>query len=184
MKKLNIVLITFISVFIFSCNSEPEVIKSFSCGAEAVSGDKSFFLCEEDSSATFRNPGKNSQDKTVSLTGEASLKLEGKKMYGFAYELKKCLPGQVYRVSCWKKGDAKKTFLVVDSKKGKKKLIYHKVKKVVSKKEGWEKIEKSFQIPKDITESDIVKVYVWNPGKKKVYIDDLKIEQLTKMPGK
>ena len=40
----------------------------------------------------------------------------------------------------------------------------------------WSKISYSYKIPKAAQQGDLIKVYVYNPGKNIIYIDDLKIE--------
>ena len=40
----------------------------------------------------------------------------------------------------------------------------------------WNLIKTSFNIPDNIQTLKLVKIYVWNPGKEPVYIDDIDIE--------
>ncbi len=43
-------------------------------------------------------------------------------------------------------------------------------------KDKWGKVFLTFYIPESFTTEDILKTYVWNPGKESYYIDDFKIE--------
>ncbi len=43
-------------------------------------------------------------------------------------------------------------------------------------KEKWSSVIKSITIPEDMSDQDIVKVYTWNPGLEKLYIDDYVIK--------
>jgi hypothetical protein len=42
-------------------------------------------------------------------------------------------------------------------------------------KNHWDKIDFSFKIPTDIQDYELIKLYVWNPGKEPVFIDDIDI---------
>ena len=40
----------------------------------------------------------------------------------------------------------------------------------------WHKTEYNFYLPKMKKDGDLVKLYIWNPGKRKFYVDDVKVE--------
>jgi hypothetical protein len=39
----------------------------------------------------------------------------------------------------------------------------------------WYHIGFTFRIPEDVMEHRLIKLYVWNPGKEPVYVDDIRI---------
>lgn len=39
----------------------------------------------------------------------------------------------------------------------------------------WGKVFLNFTMPDDISDDDILKIYVWNPGRNTVYLDDFEI---------
>ena len=43
----------------------------------------------------------------------------------------------------------------------------------------WNRVTLSTPVPKSISPQDIVKVYIWNPGKQVFYLDDFKVEMVT-----
>jgi len=41
---------------------------------------------------------------------------------------------------------------------------------------GWSEVLHTIDLPTDVADDDILSIYVWNPGKKEVYVDDFEVE--------
>ncbi|MBI9066760.1 MAG: hypothetical protein JEZ09_05665 [Salinivirgaceae bacterium] len=50
------------------------------------------------------------------------------------------------------------------------------IKDLCSLENEWKKIEYNFKIPRDKKNADLIKIYIYNPTKKEIYVDDLRID--------
>lgn len=73
-------------------------------------------------------------------------------------------------------GNAKANLVIsFESDKGQKDWTAARLENFIQKPNSWGEAFLTKKIPDDVSPGDIVKIYVWNSGKKKVYIDDLKV---------
>jgi len=146
-------------------------LNSFSFSMDTVSPDNSWFLAGSEKMAT---DGKRSREQAHS--GSFSARLGANDVYGLPYQLRDVEAGQEYRVSVWRKGDNKNTFLVAAAEKTSQ-LYIQTAEIAESGVDGWNLISLVVTVPRGLS-SPLIKIYVWNNSGKEVYFDDLGISRL------
>ncbi|MBA2611396.1 MAG: DUF2142 domain-containing protein [Bacteroidetes bacterium] len=107
-------------------------------------------------------------------SGSHSILLSPLSPYGFSYQLKNIKAGDMVEMQGWQKGLS--GFLAVSSKgKNCKDFFAADKNTVVTDKNGWSKIHCLFTITENCDSTETV-IFAWNPGKTKVYFDDIKFK--------
>ena len=148
------------------------------------------FLCDADSLTTIKGKayfvadtfhlqnGKNVSQE-ASLSGHSSVKLAKDYRYGMTWRTDQMNPGEVYRVSVWKKGKGGKIVVSANTDK----VFYRALFNVIKvNKEGWEKIEADVTLPPHLDPGKKVTFYLLNELEEPVYFDDFEVRKLSHFP--
>lgn len=138
---------------------------------DSLSQDKQWILAGNE-----RMPADGKLSASVAHSGQQAYRLSGKDIYGLPYQLKNIEPGQQYRISVWRKGDAENTFLVAAAENTSQ-LYLQSATCTEGKPDQWNRIQLDLTIPENLT-TPLIKIYVWNNSGKEVYFDDLSISRL------
>ncbi|MEM9921621.1 MAG: CotH kinase family protein [Bacteroidota bacterium] len=143
------------------------------CNAELVS-DSSEFLQD---GFVFNAGEKQSKDRAFS--GQFSCKVDSGQglQFGFGYDFGPYEAGDLYRATVWRyQEQGSREGYLVASAEGEG-GFYFSENLASEVKNGWEKIQLSFQLPLT-KEVENVKVYVYTSGRQTTYFDDLTIEKI------
>jgi uncharacterized membrane protein len=143
----------------------------FTCGAEEVNENGLF----KTSNPEINLEGVSSKNDRISHSGRSSILLSEKNPYGFTCKFKNLSYGDLIEVSGWQKGEGAQ---MIVSGKGKNcgDFYYTNWDLKYKDNKGWSRMEYAFTMNQKCTAGDSTEVgfFVWNPGKTKTYIDDLK----------
>lgn len=160
------------SIFLSCTNglqkTENETEEYFHCSAEKIDSAKMQFTEENGEKLFFSNVESRTND--FAFSGNFSCKLTSASPYGFTTELNNINPDDYLKVTVWRKSESGHGVIAIDGGEG----FYFADKKIIDKKNGWEKITAEFFVPPHFN-SNKIKIYVWNNGNGVVYFDDLKI---------
>ncbi|MDP2424471.1 MAG: hypothetical protein Q8M23_09005, partial [Bacteroidales bacterium] len=145
------------------------------CNYEVLTDNGEFFY-STDKEFLLSGVGKRSDEHARS--GIYSMMLYKQEQFG-SDMLLKVEPGEGFRLSVWKY-PARATGGVALT--APLEANYYNFSQVVSAEDeiGWGKVELEVKIPDTL--SGLMKIYLWNPGKEKVYFDDLTIEKIAHKP--
>jgi hypothetical protein len=156
---------------IFTTSLSVESLSTFCFTMDSLSPDRTFFIASGE-----KIDAGQTQSTEYSHSGKFSSKLSGDQPYGLPYQLRNLKSGQVYRVSVWRRGDTKNTFLVAAAENTDE-LYLQTAEPVESGKDKWTQIRMEFTVPEKIN-GKYIKIYVWNNSGKDVYFDDLTISRI------
>jgi uncharacterized membrane protein len=143
----------------------------FTCDAEKVNAAGRFIT----SDSTITLDGVSSKNDSVAKNGKSSVLLSEKSPYSFIYKFKNLNYGDLIEVSASQKGTGAQ---MIFSGKGNKcgEFYYPYLDIKYKEKNGWTKMHYVFTMNLNCQLGDSVQVtfFMWNPGKTKTYIDDLK----------
>ena len=119
-----------------------------------------------------------------SFPGECSIKIDSTIIYGptFSTTLANidCKKAKKIKVSLdvFAPNDFSKVILVLSLENKENEIIQWSGSKFeyYLEKDNWSKVFLTVYIPESFTFEDMIKTYVWNPGKESFYVDDFKIE--------
>jgi hypothetical protein len=174
-KMKKILLFTVLSVILFSsCNSGSEA--EFTNDLEKVS----------DSAKTAVNAkfwsGPEPVVKGIAHSGVFSSKLDSSNIYSFGFKSDfatalKNTPNRVY-VKLWVyslQPNPDATVVAAISNNGKEKFWKNSALLGVRKVNEWTQVRVIFDFPSDLDLKDVLSIFVWNPNKRELYIDDFDI---------
>jgi len=143
----------------------------FECGAEQLN-EKGFFITSHPK-ITLESLG--AKNDSVARTGKSSVLLYEKTPYSFTYRFKDLHRGDLIEVTAWQKGTGAQ--MVVNGKGKFCGEFYFPFQNIAHRgKDGWDKMHYAFTINLNCGPADSVEAgfFMWNTGKNKTYIDDLK----------
>lgn len=146
--------------------------ESFFCDCENIIQykDRTHFITDDE----YFGKG-NQRNDSISFNGKYSVEVTKAQPYGLDFKYENLLGNETIKVTVWRKnGDSKKKngviVLAVDG------AFWESGNKVIETgRDGWEKIEKIFDIPVKAKHKPL-KMLVWNNGKTPIYFDDLRME--------
>jgi hypothetical protein len=106
-------------------------------------------------------------------SGNASALLSPASPFCFTYTFKNLHKGDLVEAAAWQKGEG--GLLVVSAKQpGCKEFYFASGLKSYRDKNGWQRIRNMCELTLDCDSAEVA-FYAWNPGKGKVYLDDIKL---------
>ena len=120
--------------------------------------------------------GGNLHSKQNVRSGQKAIQLNHKAKYGLTTQFWNLNPGDTILVSVWRYPSHANTGIVIDSDY--QNILYdYNDKRVVGKSDdGWEQLQSEIIIP-DYHGQERFSIYIWNPGGKNVWWDDLVINR-------
>ncbi len=141
---------------------------TFTCDAETTNPEGQFIT----SNANIFLPGGNMRTDSISHSGNFSLLLSEQAPYGFTYKFNDLHAGDLLEISLWQKGPA--AVLVIASDGNACEKIYFSANTVFYyDAKGWGRLYNKFLMTQKCKNVKLA-FYAWNPGKEKIYVDDLK----------
>ena len=109
---------------------------------------------------------------SIARSGKSSILLSEQSPYGLTFKFSNLNYGDVVEASVWEKGQGAQ--LVIAGKEGSCEKFYQQNGDVYYyDKKGWKRLYMKFLMTEKCANSTF-QFYVWNPGKTKIYLDDLK----------
>ncbi len=140
------------------------------CNLEQLDSNKTSFV---DSTRKYLFEKGNLQSSENPYSGKYSIKLTKDLPYGLDIRLK-LIQNTFFKITVWRKSQSKNGVIVACSNDP---TFYKNSTNVIeSKSNGWELVELTFDISKDIPDNEI-HIYVWNNGNDVVYFDDIHIQE-------
>lgn len=170
MQKTSLLFFLLLLIFTSCKNSalNDNVKTTFYCNTEVLTKDNGKLCDMQNENITFA--GKKLLSNEEAFSGKTSLKLNQKQNYAFSIKLP-TVKNKTYKASVWYKGNVEYVSIIVQGNK-----FYKKSNTIINEKDGWKQILLKFIIPLNYNNNDTIKVYVWNNQKKKVFVDDFKLE--------
>lgn len=118
----------------------------------------------------------------IAHTGNYASKLDSTAVYSFGFQslfenVLKNIPKKI-NVTMWiyaPQANPKATLVVDINSNGKSKYWRNSALNGVTDAKEWKKMSATFDLPSNLDIKDELKIYVWNPDKQELYIDDLDI---------
>ncbi len=145
--------------------------------SDTTSNRLEYIINKQDTVATFEKPRLNFITDEKKFAGPLSLKLANNNPYGFILKIYKGLANEKFIVSY--RGLGYGGLLVVQEfPKG----YYYQSGKTYDHRDslGWKFHEVQFILPNNISDSNELRVYVWNPDEEVIYIDDFSLTYFEK----
>ena len=148
--------------------TQRKIKKSYYCDAETIDNNKEFFINLSDSSLFLYG---STQSNEHSYNGKYSSKLHEQSPFGMTFYLNDLKLGESIDVSVWRKTDSiTNSNLVISSEE------YYNIAYQTEEKDsnGWEQLSAKVFISEKLNNQNL-SIYLYNPDKKPVYFDDLRI---------
>jgi hypothetical protein len=145
--------------------------KIYSCNAEFLSDDKTFFFNGKDS--TFFQNG-NTRSDEFAHNGQYSSKIYKNSPFGMTIRIGGLKNGESFAISVWRKKFGTKSGGIISSSDSPNAYYNSDYTVVETDKNGWEKILMKFFIPAELSNQELG-IYVYNPNPEPAYFDDLEI---------
>lgn len=163
-----------VAVIVAACNQPESSVDDgqLLCDAENTLAEngKTFFTF-----GTHRFEGGSLQSTDFAHSGKWSMRLDADHQYGMGYDLP-VAPEERYQITAWRrKQEGKPALLVVDG--GRDVRFYRTTDEPVKTEGEWEQLLLEVQVPPHF-DVEKLRVFLWNPGKEEVYLDDLRIVPL------
>jgi len=176
--KINLLIIVFIFSFLVHSISvitlykrfyvpEHDYETSFYCGAEEAAENNLL----KTSDPHIQVDGFYNRTAAFAHSGTSSLKLSENSPYGFSYHFKNLSKGDLVEITAWQLGEGA-NLVVSGSGKKCKDFYYTNTPTIHRKSSEWNLVHWSFTVVTDCDSSQAT-FFIWHPGKKPVYIDDL-----------
>jgi hypothetical protein len=149
---------------------ELAISSSIRCNCETTAENNEYFL--SDNSSAYFICG-NQQSNEEALSGSYSIKLDKEKPYGLLSKYPKVKAGDRYSVSIWRKSSEDKAGIVLSVEPGNNFYRFNN-KSIKINSSGWNKIVSDIVVP-DNCDGLELSIYVWNPGDRIAWFDDLEI---------
>jgi hypothetical protein len=169
-----------ILLIISACQRLPElaVNESLVCDLETISEDKKDFI-----PSTHPNKRISSADRISTVqarSGEHSIMLKKDREFGLTCFIKDSNADEYYEAIIWRKGEDNTGSLAVSDEHN---LLFNKSENIPDSIDpnGWERLRLAFHVPPRL-KNVALKFYVWNPGDKAAYFDDLSISRKNPEP--
>lgn len=148
------------------------LIEEISCDLEKTSDDNKSFV----TSGKHMIDGVACWNTEKAKSGSHSVKVFDNQQYALTMVFEEVHRGEYFRVSVWRNGQDSIGRIVASDETAK---IFFRDNEVGSsvKENDWQLLSLDFVIPPDM-DGKKLKIFVWNPDKKSVYFDDLKIEYM------
>jgi hypothetical protein len=162
------------SVYLGSKYTSEEV---YSCDADTLVNDgnsKNFVFKRY---LTVLSGNGQSQSSDVAHSGKYSVLLTPENPFGLNIEIHNIQKGDRFKVAVWRYGSTKGC-LVASDETGHN-LYLNTDKSIKEDPANWELLNLNFAVNSKLP-GDKIKIYVWNPGKEKVYFDDIKVIRYSK----
>ncbi len=164
-----LVLLLFLMLTLVQCSSDSRSGKygSYSDNLEAITEIDGSITGRD---ADFRIGNVAQLVRDTSKSGKNSLRLDPKHPYGLNYKIPNVNKDESVDISVWYSGPGK---LVLVASHKDAKYFYRKSGVDVPANDEWRELQLSVSIPPSMNREDL-NIYVWNPGKDPVYVDDFK----------
>ena len=146
------------------------LIKTWTCGAETVI-DKGTDKVFENSGDKFLNG--EVQTREHARTGVFGIRLDENSSYGMTFFLPELLPGDMIRISAWRKinGNTAGTLTIQSDRSG----MMISANTSIAEEDGWELINGMVFIEENYVANDL-KCFLFNPSSGPVFFDDFVVE--------
>jgi len=118
--------------------------------------------------------GGQQQSTDFALDGKHSMKLTKEYPFGFGFDYEYLVGNEEVTAWCWRYAEGKwahhgKIIASIDGK------LWKATEEAVHRNDdGWEKIEFTFDVPKNC-QNEVLHLYCWNPSGKPIYFDDFHV---------
>jgi hypothetical protein len=123
---------------------------------------------------------RNNLDSTNSYSGVYSEKLNDTHDFSssFSFVSEKVMQNAVLKVSFWGEfNENTEALVVIDIYRGENQIFWrgNNISDFYNPNYNWQKVISIFNVNDELQKNDEIKIYIWNPKKEVLWIDDLKI---------